>query len=204
VITGESEIALEDRHSGQFVRATLLDRVDVGFAHRADDRWLTFTAAEIARAHAEGRAIPTPEHLHWRWGRKTEAAGSLLSYPTMAVECEGDAQGLMLLKTDGEFGRLPVQAGKPLVYVVFLATAPWNLPVIVARPRFRGVGLALMRAAVELSQDLGFSGRLGLHSLSQAEAFYKGIGMDLLGRDVDKENLTYCEMTPENAEAFLR
>ncbi|QNP41726.1 GNAT family N-acetyltransferase [Lysobacter solisilvae (ex Woo and Kim 2020)] len=203
-MTRAREIALEDLHAGQFVRATLLDRIDVEFAGRADDRWLTFTAAEVAQARAEGKELSPPQHLHWRWQRKVDAARNLLPYPTMAIECEGDAQGLMLLKTDGEFGRLPAQAGKPLVYVVFLATAPWNLPAIVDRPRFRGVGHTLMRAAVELSQELGFKGRVGLHSLSQAEAFYERLGMTLLDRDIDKENLRYCEMTQESAEALLR
>lgn len=198
------EVALEDRHAGEFVAATLIDRIDAAYARRADDLWLTFLTAEIAKAHASGSPLQVPEHAHWRWERKVATVGHLLLYPTSAVEFEGDAQGLMLLKTDGEFARSPGQVGRPLVYVVFLATAPWNLPAVVARPRFRGVGTMLLRAAVESSVDLGFKGRLGLHALPQSEAFYAGIGMTEWGHDPQKENLNYFEMTPEQAAAFLR
>lgn len=40
-------------------------------------------------------------------------------------------------------------------------------------PRLRGVGTALVTAAVALSEDEGFKGRIGLHSLPQAEDFYR-------------------------------
>jgi len=198
------EVALEDRHAGHIVPATLVERIDVTYARRTDDLWLTFLAAEVARARAAATSLSLPEHAHWRWERKVAAAGHLLPYPTLAIEFESEAQGLMMLKTDGEFARLPGETGKPLVYVVFLATAPWNLPAVVARPRFRGVGTVLLRAAVETSLDLGFKGRLGLHSLSQSEPFYAGLGMTALGNDPKKENLNYCEMTPAQAVAFVR
>lgn len=202
-MTTEREVALEDRLSGQFVPAKLLERIDVAYARRTDDLWVTFLAAEAAKLQVNGVTLLPPQHSHWRWGRKVAIVAHLLPYPTLAIEFEGDAQGLMLLETDGKFGLLPAQIGKPLVYVVFLATAPWNLPAVVQRPRFRGVGSVLMRAAVEMSVDLGFKGRIGLHSLPQSEKFYEGIGMTALGRDLDKENLNYCEMTPEQAMAFL-
>lgn len=200
----DREVALEDQHAGQFVPAQLLERIDVAYARRTDDLWLTFYAAEIANAQASGHVLTPPQHAHWRWERKVAIVGHLLPYPTLAIEFEGEAQGLMLLETDSKFARLPGQIGKPLVYVVFLAAAPWNLPALVRRPRFRGVGTMLMRAAVEMSVELGFKGRVGLHSLLQSERFYECLGMTTLGHDPDKENLTYHEMTPEQAAAFLR
>jgi GNAT superfamily N-acetyltransferase len=198
------EVVLEDRHTGNYVAATFLDRIDATYARHADDLWLTFLAAEMAKAHASGSPLAVPEHAHWRWERKVATVGHLLLYPTSAIEYDGDAQGLMLLKTDGEFARSPGQVGRPLVYVVFLASAPWNLPTVVARPRFRGVGTMLLRAAVETSVNLGFKGRIGLHALRQSEAFYASIGMTVWGQDPKKENLNYFEMTPEQVAAFLR
>lgn len=197
------EVALLDRHSGQIVPATLIERIDVAFARRTDDLWATFQAAEVARALASGTVLREPEHAHWRWEKKVSLVGHLLSYPTLAIEFEGDAQGLMLIKTDGEFAKLPAQVGRPIVYVVFLAAAPWNLADIVARPRFRGVGTMLLRAAVEVSEDLGFKGRMGLHALPQSELFYAQLGMTGMDHEPDKENLKYFEMTPEQATAFL-
>ncbi len=64
-------------------------------------------------------------------------------------------------------------------------------------PRLRGVGSALITAAVALSDDEGFKGRLGLHSLPQADAFYRKIGMTDLGQDTAYQNLRYFEMTAE-------
>lgn len=193
-----------DLHLGQFVESILTERIDVMYAKRADDAWLTFLATAKALALAAGTRFDPPEHMHWRWERKVLASAHLLSYPTMGIEYEGQVQGLMMLLTDGGFGRLPEQAGQPLVYVHFLATAPWNLGAVVARPRFRGVGTVLLRAAVETSIDLGFKGRLGLHSLPQSETWYDRLGMICLGTDSSKQNLKYYEMTATQAAAFIR
>jgi GNAT superfamily N-acetyltransferase len=197
------EVALEDRHAGKFVPATLIERIDVAYARRADDLWLTFLATELARAKAAGVELAPPQHSNWRWEWMLSIVGNLLSFPSFAIEVGGEPQGLMLLKTDGVFARLPDQSDKPLVEVQYLSAAPWNLGMILARPRFRGVGTILMRAAIETSVDLEFKGRIALRALPQAEGFYDRLGMTCLGRDIDKENLKYYEMTPEQALAFF-
>ena len=91
-----------------------------------------------------------------------------------------------------------------VLYVDYLATAPWNRPSIENPPRFRGVGVTLLAAAVQLSKDEGFKGRIGLHSLPAAGKFYEEkCGMTVIGPDSQKQNLTYYEFTSEQAEAFL-
>src|SRR5271156_6187957 len=100
-------------------------------------------------------------------------------------------------------GQSPSQAGKPLVYLDYLEVAPWNRPDFGPVPRLRGVGSALITAAVALSDEEGFKGRLGLHSLPQADAFYRKIGMTDLGPDPAYQNLRYFEMTVEQARTFL-
>ena len=63
----------------------------------------------------------------------------------------------------------------------------------------------LIATAVQLSLEEGFRGRIGLHSLPQAETFYAtNCGMTDLGKDTKKEGLRYFEMTPAQAAAFLR
>lgn len=89
------------------------------------------------------------------------------------------------------------------MYLDYLEVAPWNRPEFGAAPRLRGVGSALITAAVALSDEEGFKGRLGLHSLPQADAFYRKIGMTDLGQDPAYQNLRYFEMTVEQARAFL-
>lgn len=59
------------------------------------------------------------------------------------------------------------------IYVDYLESAPWNLKNGVEPPRFLGVGTVLLIEAVRMSADAGFEGRVGLHSLPQAEAFYR-------------------------------
>jgi hypothetical protein len=110
----------------------------------------------------------------------------------------------MLVALDGHLARLPEQLGKPLVYVHFLATAPWNSREFVPAPRFSGVGSILIAAAVQMSVDEGFRGRIGLHSLSRAEEFYRRCRMADVGLDQECDDLSYFEMTAEGATLFLR
>jgi hypothetical protein len=113
-------------------------------------------------------------------------------------------QGLMMVKTAGCAARLPPDGGQPLVYVDYLEVAPWNLRALTNTPRFGGIGVRLIEAAVRLSRDEGFHGRVGLHSLPQAEAFYRDTcRMVCLGADASYENLPYYELTREKAAAFL-
>lgn len=188
---------------GSYVDAQLHERIDAGYALGVDDRWKTHLAAEEAHALAEGRAFPHLEHAHWEWATKVKASAHLLSCPTLAIEHDGVAQGLMLLKTDGHFGKLPAEAGKPLVYVVFLAVAPWNLRGVAEQPRFTGIGMVLLNAAIQLSLEAEFKGRIGLHSLPQAEGFYERQGFQCLGVDPEKEDLKYYELSPQAASEFI-
>lgn len=188
---------------GSFVEAVLHERIDAGYALRVDDDWKAYFDEERARAAVDSRAVVHLEHGHWEWGEKVKESAHLLSCPTLAIECADQTQGLMLLKTDGHFGMLPGEIDKPLVYVVYLATAPWNLRALVSQPRFAGVGLVLLHAAVQISLDNDFKGRIGLHSLPQAEEFYERHGFQCLGVDRKKENLKYYELSPQAASEFI-
>lgn len=193
-------IRLQDCHSGAGVDALLHERVDAAYAARVDDAWLTYLAAAEAQAKSLGDRFQAPDNAHWQWHDKVMRSSHLLSCPTLAVECEGETQGLMLLQTDGRFTRRPGQPEIPLVYVTYLSTAPWNMPSITPKPKFRGTGTVLLRAAVEISLDLEFKGRVGLCSLHNAEPFYERHGMECLGQD---SMLNYYEFSPEGAAAFI-
>lgn len=190
--------------TGELVDALLYERIDGDYARTADELWLTCLAA--MQGSAEGLGVPfvKPDHFHWRWHAKVSESSHLLSCPTLAVECEGEPQGLMLLKTDGHFARLPTQVRKPLVYIPYLSTAPWNQREIAAQPRFAGVGIVLLRAAITISLENEFKGRIALHSLPKAEKFYECNGFECLGRDAKKENLKYYELSSEAASEFMK
>jgi len=111
---------------------------------------------------------------------------------------------------EGYLAKLPSEKGKPLIYVRYLETAPWNIRILKPNPRYGGVGSRLIRAAVELSIDEGYKGRIGLHSLpgknkGEPEWFYeRTCRMQPIEGERDGEGLLYFELTPDKATEFLR
>ncbi len=203
-----SNVFLWDRASKQLIEASLFDELDPAKVMAAVASWQPLIDERVATLKQQ--SVPRkdwPQHAHWDWDRKVKAVSGLLAYQFLGIECNGEMQGLMLTGTVGAACRMSSQAGKPLVSVHFLASAPWNLFSFVDNPRFGLVGKIFIAAAVQLSLDNGFHGRVGLHSLPQAEAFYLNeCRMTDLGIDAGPggENLRYFEMTPSQAKIFLR
>ena len=194
----ESKVYLRECPSGVLVAASLFDEVAPAHLAMWNDQWLP-----VMQAHCAGRTLgKRPEDSHWDWKRKSQAVAGMLGYHSFALVCRQELHGLMMTN-DMLAARLPEQFGKPLVYVEFVATAPWNRPELQPQPRYRGVGNVLLLAAIESSRQAGFKGRLGLHSLPKAEVFYEQrCRMTRLGSDSSHQNLTYFEMTEQQAEAF--
>jgi hypothetical protein len=146
-----------------------------------------------------------PESLHWDWMAKAPLLRRLEVTGT-GISSDGAWQGLMLTKSASYVTRAGADRGKPIVYVDYLEVAPWNwaLPVFGQRARYRGVGSLLLAEAVRQSFAEGFHGRVGLHSLPQAEGFYQsGFGFTPIERDTNKQDLLYLELTRENARILL-
>lgn len=146
-----------------------------------------------------------PQSLHWDWRKKTQALQGFLTAPGFSVMCGGITQGMMIVDSAMHRCRIAEQLGQHVVYVDYLETAPWNRKeLLFDPPRYKGVGSILIRAAIELSLEEGFKGRIGLHSLSHAYDWYANkCGMADLGVDQNKENLHYFEMTSAQADAFI-
>jgi hypothetical protein len=199
-----STIFLLERASGTTIEAELRDAIEEPQLVDWQTRWqpaLMRVLQELAR-----QGVPMaqwPQSWHWDWRTKTTQVAGLLAYKGFSVVCGGITQGLMRVDLN-KLGRLPAQKGKPIVYVDYLEVAPWNRPDLGQAVRYKGVGTALLVAAIALSRDEGFNGRIGLHSLPQADAFYRErCGMTDLGPDTAYQNLHYFEMTPDQATAFL-
>lgn len=201
-----SIVHIKDRRTGMLEEATLIDGVTRQDVELAEGQWNPYLAKELARLQSEG--VPRdqwPQHAHWNWRDKQEAVEGVLAYRMFGIECDSEIQGLMLCVTAGKTCRIESQKGKPLVYVHFLAAAPWNLRSITREPRFSLVGTVLIAVAIQLSLEEEFSGRIGLHSLPQADEWYeKTCGMTNLGADPSAHHLKYFEMTPEQAAKFLK
>ena len=130
---------------------------------------------------------------YWDWEQKQRLylGSGEGRYEGYAIECEEMTQGLMLLQIQGQ--RFQVDPTRPLVYVLSLATAPWNRITAPDPNGFRAVGRVLLKFAQFRSEELGYGGLVGLHSLPNAEKFYRKMGMLEGGTDAAKENLTYFE-----------
>lgn len=198
-----STIYLLDVATGASVEAELRAAIEQAQLDDWRNQWRPAVRAGLLELQRNG--VPRsqwPQSSHWDWDRKMARVQGLLAYRGFSIVAQGVTQGLAQVDLTKP-GHEPSQVGKPLVYVNYLEVAPWNRPDLGATVRLRGVGTALLSAAVALSEDEGFKGRLGLHSLPQADAFYRKIGMTDLGPDSAYQNLRYFEMTVEQARAFL-
>jgi hypothetical protein len=125
-----------------------------------------------------------------------------------AIESQGSLQALMIAQARYESN---LGERKPLLYINYLAAAPWNRPGFsrvqnpTAPETLAKVGTAMILRAVVLSHQLGLAGRVGLHPLPPAVAFYlQGCHFAFIGKAaivIDGEYL-WCEL-PEVSSDFL-
>jgi hypothetical protein len=139
------------------------------------------------------------QDYRWEWRTKCSIAPATNRRVFSLLNSDEVEAAMMLLL--GEKSRNP--SPQPLVYVDFVAVAPWNRKPIQDPQRFRGLGTVMLGAAVELSRKLGHDGRCGLHSLPQSEGFYHQIGMRDFGLDASK-SLHYFEFDASRASTFRK
>jgi len=165
--------------------------VELSPKHLAD--FDTFWRPRLSSSYEEDR--------HWCWVNKYLKTATP-NYERYALECDTITQGLMLLELDCHHSRLEDNRG--LVYIDFLATAPWNRRSIEETVKYKGVGTALLTFAISRSFDLDYNGRIGLHALPKAENFYEKI-MEMvdLGCDTNKESLKYFELPKSRASKIM-
>jgi hypothetical protein len=197
--------------TGELVDGELHDDLTLDALFEAEELW----APERVRflkdfVHSGCKPGELPESIHWSWSLKALRVpglkvGGLSPYRLFGIKADGHWQGLLIANAVGHVSRLP-PGGKDLVYVEFVETAPWNWECLQAgRPGlYRGVGLQLFDLAVRWSVDIELGGRVGLHSLSQAETFYRDrCKMSDLGIDPSYQSLRYFEYSELQAREFL-
>lgn len=113
------------------------------------------------------------------------------NYEGYAVECENQTEGLLVIETTMHGSQMT--RGKRLVYIYYIASAPLNRKVIQNPPKLRGIGTNLLLFTRERSLELGYEGRVGLHSFPDSQNFYDNRGMYDLGPDEDYDELVYFE-----------
>lgn len=200
-----TEVYLYNVARGQPVAAELWPAITERQLADWENGWMPELIKGLCRLTRQGVGIRHwPQSWHWNWRRKVDMLGENLANPGFSIICDDMTQGMMIVDTVKCRGRINVQRGQDLVYVEFVESAPWNRAELFDPPRYHGVGSILMAAAVSLSKELEFQGRLALHSLPQASAFYATTcGMTDLGIDSGHQGLRYFEMTSEQAHEFI-
>ena len=200
-----TEVYLYDVKRGVPASAELHDAITEQQLADWEDQWMPELYKAMQNLQNAGvNCRHWPQSRHWDWRSKVAALQGKLANPGFSIVCNGLTQGLMIVDTVRGRCRIQSQRGQHLVYVEFVENAPWNRAELLSPPRYRGVGSILILAAITLSLDLEFLGRIGLHSLQQANDFYADTcGMTDLGIDPHYEGLRYFEMTPKQAHEFV-
>jgi hypothetical protein len=205
----KQSVTIIENASGEPIAAEMYDEVTLDDFLETQREWRPFVSKAAIALVRQGSTELIPQHLHWDWTSKA-AQLDLLATSFIGLRIGTQLQGIMKLQLVGDFcrARLREQKGKLLVYVDYLEVAPWNLRPLMTSlgrdPRYNGIGSRLIRYAVERSVEEDFAGRIGLHSLPLSEPFYVGAcGMTAVGRDPSKQNLLWCEYTPQQASDFI-
>jgi hypothetical protein len=206
------EVDLWDNVGQGWIGGTLWRQPDPQLVLRAEEQWRGWMEGVSALSEDRGLALELPfTYGHWPWGDFAIEASKTLHEEIYTVTRISDGgtrwervwvEGMMLLSTLALPCRAASHVGKPAIYLDLIATAPWNLPGVLTPPRYKFTGLILMRQAIDASREIGLKGRLGLHALDDAAAWYRKLGMVSLGRDPAKENLEYFELEEAAAEAL--
>jgi hypothetical protein len=177
----------------------------IQLARGADRQVVAALLSEITQRHIDDYQNSWQEMLQryhqedkfWSWEFKRRVFLSQENYEGYAIEVAGQTEGLIMIETRNHRSQLTL--GQPLVYVMSVASAPWNRRSILRSPELIGVGTALLFFAQQRSVDLGYGGGVGLHSLPNAERFYENRHMIRVDPDPDEyvdpdeESLTYFE-----------
>ncbi|GEO01889.1 MULTISPECIES: hypothetical protein [Sphingomonadaceae] len=200
-----SPIALLNATNGKLEEAELWDAITEKQLGDWEAEWIPELFKAIQKLHRAGvERVHWPQSRHWNWRQKTRALQGMLAHPGFSIVCNGTTQGMMIVDITTHRCRVESQKGKDLVYVEYVENAPWNRPELADPPLYRGIGSILIRAAIALSIEEEFKGRIGLHALPQSNGFYANTcGMTDLGIDASYHGLRYFEMTPEQAESFI-
>lgn len=194
------------------VDAELHDEVSLEVLFDAEELWAPERVRYLRDCLRAGiKPDDLPQSLHWNWSLKAIripglVAGPLSPYRIFGIRADAAWQGLLLADCVGRHARVGAP-GRELVYLEFVETAPWNWRNDPAGrvARFKGVGPQLIDLAIRWSIDLGMKGRVGLHSLPQADSFYRDkCGCTDLGIDPKYQPpLRYFELTEAQALDFI-
>ncbi|MFM9965607.1 MAG: GNAT family N-acetyltransferase [Planctomycetaceae bacterium] len=179
-----SPIFLKDVASGELREAVLQEGIRGRHLADVDEVWQPALSV-LQRWSGQSRR---EESAHWDWRTKMRDVRRSRKQRSFAIEFHDLTQGLMIVDTSRK-ARLDPDCDQGLVYVDYVEVAPWNRHGWLPHRLFHSVGTLFLKTPIQTSLDLGFDGRIGLHSLPQADTFYSHFGMTNLGADAANQDL---------------
>jgi len=199
-----AEGLLKNRRTEEKVRVPIYEGISDKNFDDIENHWRPFIRDRISQSSSLNSFHV--EDQKWDWEKKTSNTAGMLLYKQFALEFDEKTQGLMLISLGTRRSKHKEHIGRELVHIEYLASAPWNRSTLMEPDLalYKGVGETLVALAVQVSFGEGFNGLIGLHSLEQAESFYRDrCKMIDMGINLGESNLRYFEMTPEIANAFI-
>lgn len=159
------------------------------------------TADQTSEKWVETQGNFGVQDKHWDW-RKKSAFAPKSNHLVFSLLNASEVEAAMMLL----FSKNSRQPGAPksIVYVDYVAVAPWNRKPIQDPQRFKHLGTVMLGVAIQTSIRDGRDGLCGLHSLPQAEGFYRKIGMTDFGIDSAYSSLRYFEFSAQAAKNFVK
>jgi hypothetical protein len=181
------KVQLRDNATGQVVIGTL-----TVFKAKHQKMWEEQWKKALDKGRRSGpNNYPDAE---WDWSSIFKAALKSQGSKGYCIIYNGKLQGVLFISFTN---RMNLQ-DSPVVYVDYLASAPWNR----VKGEISFVGFWLIYRACQLSKNLGFGGRLALSSEPGAEQFYnEKIKMQKKGKN--KEGETYFELDENGCQTFM-
>jgi hypothetical protein len=138
----------------------------------------------------------------WPWDAHIERAKGEDGRLCIALARADRLEALASLVVEEANSRL--EEGANIIYVEYVGVAPEHLQPPLGRRAIKGLGGILVAQAVRLSNELGFQGRVGLHSKPEVEGFYSRLGFSRVALEKTPDGKwLYFETTPQQAEAIL-
>jgi hypothetical protein len=163
--------------------------------HRWSQQWLT----RLLEHDDDDDAM---EEAAWPWRKHIQAAATEEARLCLALARGDTLEALISLTHGEEFSRFA--PGAQMVYVEYVCSAPWYRFGDPPPRKLYGLGKFLLRASVQLSVDLKFDGRVGLHSKPKVEDYYRKLGFTEGKREATEDGTwLYFELQKQERDRFL-
>jgi len=194
----------------EIVIAVLIDGLTIEEADQADQSWegpFFDMAAKYAKAGLRVDLLPPSWVWDWRTKIEEEAKPEWCFF---GIEYDGRMQGMLAVDTYKQpcvYSEDSPDSSEGL-YLCYICAAPWNMGYYLEKvgeeAQFDDIGSVLLEVAVYKSIECGCEGRLVLHSLKEAEHFYRKRGMIEIGVDsTHPREFTRFELSTEGARKLL-